>query len=144
MLLWFAGMSVAIVWYVFRDPAFDYRLVVVGALAPDAVDALAGGARLLHTLAFSVALLVVVMVATRGRRAARRRLLALPIGTFLHLVLDGMWAETQVFWWPFPGGSFDDAALSSLERPVLLVVAMEVAGAVALLWHVRRRSAKAC
>lgn len=134
----------AIVWYVFRDPAFDYRLVMVGAVLPDVVDALAGGARLLHTLLFSVVLLMAVMVATRGRRRLRRRLLALPVGTFLHLVLDGMWAETQVFWWPFLGRSFGGAGLPSLERPVFVVVVMEAVGAVALVWHVRRRAAAAC
>lgn len=143
VLLWFAGLSVVIVWQVFRDPRFDYRLVMVGAVLPDAVDVLWGGARLLHTLVFSVVLLVSVMLASRGRRDVRRRLLALPIGTFLHLVLDGMWARTQVFWWPFLGASFEDAGLPSFDRPNGLVVAMELAGAAALVWHVRRQAAEA-
>lgn len=137
-------MSVVIVWQVFRDPGFDYRLVMVGAVAPDVVDAAWGGARLLHTLLFSVVLLAVVMVATRGRRPVRRRLLALPIGTFLHLVLDGMWTETRLFWWPFLGASFPSVELPGFARPVWVVVAMELAGAAALVWHVRRQAASAC
>ena len=32
MVLWFAGTAFLTVWLVFRDPAFDYRLVIVGAL----------------------------------------------------------------------------------------------------------------
>lgn len=134
MLLWFAGGSLAAVWQVFKDPAIDYRLVMAGAVAPDVVDAGMGGARLLHTLAFSVVLLSAVMLATRGRRRLRRRLLALPIGTFLHLVLDGVWARTDVFWWPASGASFEDARLPSLSRPVAVLVLQEVAGAAVLAW----------
>ena len=138
MLLWFAGLSFVLVWQVFRDPAFDYRLVMVGALLPDAVDVVFGGARVLHTLVFSAALLAVVMAATRGRRVLRRRLLAVPVGTFLHLVLDGMWTRTAVFWWPAFGWSFEGTSLPSAERGVMLVAVQEVIGLVALWWCVGR------
>src|SRR5205085_1917279 len=74
----------------------------------DLVDGPVGGARLLHTLLFSASLLVLVMLATRRHRRARRRWLALPIGTFLHLVLDGMWTRTHTFWWPFFGARLHD------------------------------------
>ena len=104
MILWFAGGSLVLVWSIFRDPAVDYRLVVVGAVLPDAVDGVFGGARVLHSLLFSVVLLAAVMLATRQQRVARRRFLAVPIGTFLHLVLDAMWTRTHAFWWPFLGG----------------------------------------
>lgn len=138
MALWFAGMSLVIVWQVFRDPALDYRLVLAGALLPDVVDGLAGGARVLHTVAGNAVLLTVVMVATRGRRGLRRRLLALPIGTLLHLVLDGMWTRTFPFWWPLFGLSFGDARLPSLSRPVALVALEEAVGLAALAWWWRR------
>lgn len=138
MALWFAGGALVVVWQVFRDPAVDYRLVVAGALAPDVVDLALGGPRLLHTLVASVVLLVAVMVATRGRRGARRRLLALPIGTFLHLALDGVWARASLFWWPAFGFSFEGAGLPSASRPALVLVAQEVAGGVALWWWWRR------
>lgn len=134
MLLWFAGASLVIVWQVFRDPAIDHRLVVAGALVPDAVDGLVGGPRFLHALAAPVVVLVVVMLATRGRRVRRRRLLALPIGLFLHLVLDAMWARTETFWWPAFGVGFPGDGLPSLSRPAPLLLALEVAGAVALAW----------
>lgn len=138
MLLWFAGLSFALVWEVFRDTNMDYRLVMLGAVLPDAVDVLFGGARLLHSLSFSVVLLVVVMLATRGRRPLRRRLLAVPIGTFVHLLLDGMWARTAVFWWPFFGTSFEGTALPSVDRGVALVVVQEVIGVVVLWWLIGR------
>lgn len=134
MLLWFAGGALVAVWQVFKDPAIDYRLVMAGAVAPDVVDGAWGGARVLHTLAFSVVLLGAVMLATRGRRGARRRFLALPIGTFLHLVLDAVWARTEVFWWPLSGLSFGGAGLPSLSRPAALLALQELAGAAALAW----------
>lgn len=138
MLLWFAGGALVIVWQVFHDPAIDYRLVVAGALAPDVVDAGLGGPPVGHTLVASVALLAGVMVATRGRRAARRRLLAVPIGTFLHLVLDGVWARTALFWWPVFGLRFPADGLPSLSRPALVLAVQEVIGAAALAWWWRR------
>ena len=138
MFLWFAGMAFVLVWTVFKDTAIDYRLVMVGALLPDVVDVWFGGAAVLHSLAFSVAALVIVMGATGGRRTARRRLLALPIGTFCHLVLDAMWARTSTFWWPFLDGGFDGGGLPSLDRPAGLLVALEIVGAVGLWWCIGR------
>ncbi|HEX7168502.1 MAG TPA: metal-dependent hydrolase [Acidimicrobiales bacterium] len=134
MFLWFAGLSFVLVWAVFRDTAVDYRLVMAGAVVPDVVDVALGGPRVLHTLAAAVALLVVVMLATRGRRQLRRRLLAIPIGVFCHLVLDGMWTRTETFWWPFFGTAFESGGLPSLVRPAPLVVAQELVGLLALGW----------
>ena len=134
MLLWFAGMAFLLVWTVFKDTAIDYRLVMVGALMPDVVDVWFGGARVLHSLAFSVVFLVAVMLGTRGRRLRRRRLLALPIGTFCHLLLDGMWTRTATFWWPFFGWRFAGDGLPSLDRPWVLTIVLELLGLGALVW----------
>ena len=38
VLLWFIGTAIVSVWYVFSDPFFDYRLLLVGALLPDLID----------------------------------------------------------------------------------------------------------
>lgn len=138
MFFWFAGLSFVIVWQVFRDPAVDFRLVMFGSVVPDVVDAVFGGARVLHSLIGSVALLAIVMVCTRRRRKLRRRLLAVPIGTFLHLALDGMWTNARVFWWPFLGWSFHAAALPSIHRPAPLLAGEEAIGAFALGWCVVR------
>jgi len=137
VLLWFAGMSVAAVWVVFRDPALDYRLVMVGVLVPDVVDVLFGGARVMHSVLASAALLAVVMLATRRRRILRRHLLAVPIGTFLHLVFDGAWTLTEVFWWPLRGGSLGDESLPSATRG-WANVPLELIGAAVLAWFWRR------
>lgn len=138
MLLWFVGGSFLAVWLVFRDPSFDHRLLVAGALLPDVVDlALFQGAGVAHSLVASAVLLALVVVATQGRRRLRRRLVALPIGTFLHLVLDGVWTERQVFWWPASGFSFDGVELPSLARG-LADVPLELAGLAVLAWAWRR------
>ena len=137
MLLWFAGMAFVCVWAVFKDPAIDHRMVIAGALLPDVLDIWSGGRWIAHSVLFSIALLTIVMLGTRGRRLLRRRLLALPIGTFLHLVLDGMWTDREVFWWPAFGSSFGDKALPSIERGWASVV-LELVGLVALLWVWRR------
>jgi hypothetical protein len=112
---------------------------MAATLSPDVVDLAFGGPALAHSVVFAVGVLVVVMLATRSRRTLRRRLLAVPIALFLHLVLDGMWTRTEVFWWPFFGSdAFGAGSLPSIDRPIGVVVAQEVAGAAALLWAYRR------
>ena len=142
MILWFAGMALVVVWLVFRDPAIDHRLVIAGALLPDVVDGLLSIAGIAgpwpaHSLVANAGLLVAVMLGTRGRRRLRRQLLALPIGTFVHLVLDGAWTDTEVFWWPVFGTGVGRQVLPSVDRGLLNVV-LEGAGLVALVWAWRR------
>lgn len=136
MFFWFIGTAVLAVWFVFHDSRFDYRLLVVGALLPDVIDGPIGGARVLHSVTGSVAILLLVMFATFGRRPIRRRLLAVPIGTFLHLVFDGAWANTKVFWWPFGGVGFGDAPPPSWDRGAIGIL-LEVVGLGLCAWAVR-------
>jgi hypothetical protein len=132
MFFWFVGTAIATVWFVFRDPRFDYRLLVVGSVLP-LLDALFGGVRVMHTLVFSLVLLFAVMLLTVGRRPARRVWLGLAIGTLLHLVFDGAWTNTDVFWWPFGGWSFEDARLPETARG-WWNVPLELAGLAILVW----------
>jgi hypothetical protein len=137
MLFWFAAVSVLIVVLVFDSAAVDHRFVMIGAVAPVA-EGLLGGPWLLHTLLGSVTLLTLVVVATRGRRVAARRLVGLPIGTFVHLVLDGTWTRADLFWWPFLGtdaiGSGQLPEIEHLGRSLVL----EVVGIAVAVWLVRR------
>jgi hypothetical protein len=134
MLLWYVGLSVLLVANVFRSAGVDYRLVVLGAILPLAVDVPFGGRSYGHTLLGTVSLLVVVMLATVGRpRLLRRRLLCLPIGAFCGLVLSAAWIDGDVFWWPLSGASLPRGAL----LPVTWVVIVEeVVGLVACWWAV--------
>ena len=138
MLLWFVGASLAAVWFVFRDPRFAFGWVVVGALLPDVVEGLTGGVGPLHSVVTVVALLGVVMLATIGNRARRKKWLALTIGMFLHLVFDGVFADTTVFWWPLGGLDLGGAAIPSIERTWQTNLVLEVIGAGLLLWFLRR------
>jgi hypothetical protein len=135
VLLWFVGASMVIVWAVFRSPAIDYRTVALGAVLPVA-ELAAGRPLLLHTLVVAVAALVGVVVATGRGGQARRRWLGVPIGMLLHLVLDGVWSDRELFWWPVFGG-LPDRALPELSRGWSSVV-LEVLGLVALAWWWRR------
>jgi hypothetical protein len=132
MILWFAATAFVAVWAVFKDPAIDYRLVMVGALVPDAIDVWTGGRWIGHTVLLAIVVLTAAMLGTRSRRRLRRRLLALPIGMFLHLVFDGVWADRATFWWPAFGASFDGElpTISRGEASVLL----ELVGVALLIW----------
>ena len=132
MFLWFIGTAVVSVWYVFRDARFDYRLLAVGALLPDAIDLPSGQARWAHSLTGAVATLVLVMLVTAGRKPIRRLLLAVPIGMLLHLVWDGVFASTHVLWWPF-GGSWGNLRVPSLQRG-WWNLGFEIVGALLLAW----------
>ena len=137
MFVWFAAASFFIVVMVFDSPAMDYRLVVLGSVAP-VVEGAVGGPWLLHTLAGCVVVFAVVVVATRGRRLTARRAIGLPIGLLLHLVLDGTWTNSALFWWPFGGGrplgkgripEFDHVAVSLM---------LEVVGIALAIFAIRR------
>ena len=136
MILWFAGLGFLLTWEVFKSPALDYRLVMLGAVAPFA-EVVTGGPRILHTLLGAVLALAVVMVITRRRRLLRRRLLGLPIGLFLHLVLDGDWSRKELFWWPAFGWSFGGGGMPELDRGSLSLL-MEVVGAAVLAYCYQR------
>lgn len=132
MLIWFAAMSVVLVAVVFRSPAIDYRTVVLGALAP-LTEAAVGGPRLLHSVVGAVAIIAAVMLATRNRRLIRRRLLGVPIGLMCHLVLDGSFARTDVFWWPVSGTDFASGQIPELSH-LGVSLALELVGVAVAVW----------
>jgi len=135
VLAWFAGMAWLLVWRVFRSPAVDYRLVVLGALIP-CLDLLVGHPTPLHTVTAPILAMGVVMVVARGRRLAQRQWLGVPIGMFAHLVLDATWTDTDLFWWPLAGAELGALEVPEAGWPVALVVGLEVVGLAVLvgLW----------
>lgn len=114
MILWHLGTAAAIVYVTLGRRRVDYRFVLVGAVLPDAVDAIlrpliADGSidrTIGHALVAPVVLAVIVIVAMRGE--ARLAAFGLAVGWLLHLVTDGMWAAPRTFFWPAFGGAFDD------------------------------------
>lgn len=90
----------------------------------------------MHSLAVSIAVLVLVVVASAGRKRWRKRALAIPIGMMLHLVFDGAFSNTKLFWWPVGGWSFADDPLPSVARGWFDIV-LEIGGLAILWWVVR-------
>ncbi|HCV35537.1 MAG: metal-dependent hydrolase [Acidimicrobiales bacterium] len=113
MFIWFVAGSLVAVPMVFDSPDLDIRVVMVAALLP-IVEVLIDGPWILHTLLLSVAALAIVMLLTRGHRRKRQRWLGVPIGMFTHLVLDGTWGRTTLFWWP--AGGFKQLGGSTLPE----------------------------
>jgi hypothetical protein len=136
MFFWFIGTAIVTVRYVFRDPSFDYRLLIVGSVLPLA-DSVTGGAGVLHTLVFSLVLMLVVMLSTVGRRPVRKVLLGLPIGVMLHLVFDGTWTNEDLFWWPLGGWSFEDDRLPEVARGWWDLL-LELVGLALIAWVWRK------
>ena len=135
MIIWFAVLSVVLTWAVFQSPALDYRLVALGGVLP--VVETPFGAGPMHSLLFPTVVLVVVMLATSKRRLVRRRWLGLPIGLYLHIVLDFAWTRTETFWWPFLGTGFSPGSSPELSRGFLSLV-LDVAGIAVGVWAYRR------
>ena len=112
MLFWHLGGSLWLFRWIFRDPKVDVRFLLFGAILPDLVDLPIGtilwadrfstGELWFHSLIVpSLFMSIVVMATRRGRR--RRAWMALGVGWLFHLFLDGMWANQEVFGWPFFG-----------------------------------------
>lgn len=138
MVLWFAGAAFVLVWVIFRSPALDYRLVMLGAVLPVG-EALVGGPWALHTLVGGVALLLVVVLATQRRRLVRRRWISLPIGVLLHLALDGSFTRTELFWWPFFGlDALGQGGVPEVTRGLGPAAFFDLIGLACLVWCYRR------
>lgn len=112
MIAWHVGATLFLFRWIFRDPKVDVRFLVLGALLPDLIDlplgtllladSLSTGEAWMHSLAAPSLVTVVILLATRrGRR--RRAWMALAVGMFFHLLVDGMWTKTEVFLWPLFG-----------------------------------------
>ncbi len=134
MLIWFVVMSIVITWAVFQSPAIDYRMVALGAVIP--VAEVPFGAGPLHSLLLPTLVLAVVMLATRGRRLIRRQWLGLPIGMYLHLVLDLSWTRADTFWWPALGVDPGWGEAFELSRgPMSLVMELVAIGMGVWAWR---------
>jgi hypothetical protein len=112
MLFWHLGATLWLFRWIFRDPKVDVRFLLAGAVLPDVVDLMLGtvvlpetysiGELWLHTLlAPTVYTIGVLLLTRRGRR--RRAYMALGVGWLLHILLDGLWTDPEVLFWPFFG-----------------------------------------
>lgn len=138
MLLWFVGTALAMVWFVFRDAFFPFGAVALGAVLPDVLGLIPGVVAPTHSIVVVVGYLALVMVVTVGRRALRKRLLAVAFGLFMHLVADFVFTTDELFWWPLGGVSITQSRIPTLERTLVINMGLEVLGALLLVWFLRR------
>lgn len=109
MLAWHLAAITFLFRWIFRDPKVDMRFLAVGVVLPDVIDLSAAtvlgtgtGELWAHSLAAPTAVGVAVLLATRrGRR--RRAWMALVVAWMLHLLIDQMWLDASVFFWPLFG-----------------------------------------
>lgn len=148
MILWRLGAVLWLFRWIFKDPKVDIRFLLLGAVLPDLIDLplgtaivsrYASGELWAHSLAIATLYMVVVLLATRrGRR--RRAFMAVGVAWLFHLLLDGMWTDPEVFFWPFFGWDLPvgqapywelawDRALSDPWRWV-----QEIVGLAYLVW----------
>lgn len=144
-----------------RGRVLDWRLLILGALLPDIIDKPIGilffgseGRLLGHTLIFAIMLGIIGLYLTsRGSPW----MLILAVCCVGHLILDGMWTQADILFWPAHGwhmASYDPlnwAAFSDWlneltqqeSRIGLVVLASELIGgaivALLLLDEVRKR-----
>ena len=138
MFLWFCIPSIVGIALIFRSPFLDYRLLALGALLPF-VETAAGFQWLLHTLFFGVFVLSSIMFLGKGKRKIQQKLLPLPIGLLTHLVLDGTWTKTEIFWWPVTGRDLLGAEVGRLEFSFMPIgMLLEIFGIFIAVWGWRK------
>ncbi len=136
MFLWFVILAPVLVAEIFQSPMADYRVVAFGAVLPLA-EIVFGGPRYLHTMIVAMGLMTLVMLATSKRRLLRRRLLGIPIGLLLHLVLDFTWARQDLLWWPAFGFDFGTGG-AAFNRPLELGILLDLIAVGVGFWAYRR------
>ena len=111
MIFWHLGVAAAIVYVTIGRTRVDYRFVLVGAIAPDVIDAIScpfydcgGGRGVGHSLIANVAVTVLIILLFRGE--TRLAVFGIGVGWLLHLVADGMWDAPETFFWPIAGTDF--------------------------------------
>ena len=138
MFFWFIATSILVIHYVFTDPQFDYRMLIVGSIVPILGDVAGGWMSPLNSVTIAVGLLAIVMVTTIGRRQTRRFLLGLPIGFLLHSVFGASWNTTEVFWWPFAGIDVGGIEGFVFQRGIWSLL-LEAAG-IYLAWWIAKKN----
>jgi hypothetical protein len=114
VLFWHLGLAAVIVYVTLGRRRIDYRMILVGAIAPDVVDGLLGlvafeggaGRWVAHSILAPVVLTIAIILGFKGAR--RQSLFGLGVGWLLHLVGDAMWNAPLTFLWPAFGAKFSE------------------------------------
>ena len=141
------GLAALVVYVTLGRRRIDYRFVLIGAVAPDVVDALLGVTvfdgpsekRIGHSLLSVIVIAVAIVLTFDGER--RLAVFGIAVGWLLHLVGDGMWNAPRTFLWPAFGTEFARAPGTPISgRPFadpmdnLATWGKELFGLAVLLW----------
>lgn len=147
MVLWHLGVGALLTYVTLGRRRLDYRYVLAGAIAPDALDGVltaagmdtAGGRGVGHSLLAVIVVGVAVVVVLAA--PARFRAFGLAVGWLTHLVADGMWQAPEMFLWPAFGTTFESPigepySWDLLAHPLdhLSTWLAELAGVAILAW----------
>lgn len=112
MLFWHLGGSLWLFRWIFGDSKVDIRFLLLGAILPDLIDLPIGtmlfadvfstGELWMHSLIAPALYMSLVLVFTR-RGGRRRTFMAVGVGWLFQPLLDGVWVDQAVFFWPFFG-----------------------------------------
>ena len=114
-------------WLAVLGGVLNTRMILIGSLLPDIIDKPLGTMLLRETLGngkiFGHTLVFLGVLGLTGlyqyRRSSRSWLLALALGTGVHLVLDTMWQWPRTLLWPAYGLAFDKGDVSGWMQGVL-------------------------
>lgn len=143
------GVAFALVRILKKSPDPKTFIIIVGvaAVLPDLIDkpvgllyGFQGGGRLVgHTILLSVIIMAVSLVAWRWATRKELAISFLPLlftlAVWIHLLLDLMWEEPEILFWPayglgFPAGEFSWGHLTASPY----AMAGEVVGAIILVY----------
>ena len=144
MVFWHLGLGALLTYVSLGRRRIDYRFILLGAIAPDIVDAVLGAwaphsRSAGHSLIAPLVVATVVVLVFRGER--RLAFFGLAVGWLTHLVLDAMWQSPETFLWPAFGSAFDTGSAEPYSWDLftdfgdhLGLWLGEVIGALALAW----------
>jgi len=105
----------------------DIRILIIGSILPDIIDKPMGHVLLADIYSssriFCHTLLFTVLIALAGfylkKRWNKNWLLVLSFGSFIHLILDQMWASPVTLFWPVYGLTFESEDLTNWIKNIL-------------------------
>lgn len=110
-------------WFTSMARRMDYRLILIGSLLPDIIDKPIGMLFLSNGRIFCHTLLFLVIISSAAvylfKRHEQTWLIALSFGTFIHLILDGMWLAPRTLLWPAYGWAFESEDLTNWVQNML-------------------------
>lgn len=113
-LLGHLGIGLGLAWLLsWNSPGrVDYRLVLLGAILPDLIDKPLGILLGLETRLWAHTFLFLFAVLVPSFLSPMRALRFVGFGVATHLLLDGIWRQPRVVWYPAYGWTFPPAAFN--------------------------------